>query len=384
MKNLSIWLPPFAGDYSGVCSALFDFHCLIVLIDAACCTRNYVEYEEPRWTREKRTAFSAELRTVEAVIGDDSRIIRQITEVASTVKPEFIAVLGSPVPTIVGMDIEGMAMEIENISGIPCLGFNTTGFEYYDSGVSETLHKLIKKFGRSGKKIDKGINLLGITPFDFGAIESDKVLRAQFESIGYRVIFSGSMGTDLKQVINAPRAELNIVVSWSGLKAARAMAQKWDIPYITGFPMGADTAADVCRLTSVKDGAKTLSAAADGSGAPLLIVSEQVFGNSLRFFLRKKGCRKPIHVAGFFHQEKTILQQGDEFLPDEEHLVQLLKSSTYCGVIGDPLLEMLPAMNGIKLFPIPHLAVSGSLSWGKVPIFTSNEIEQLLKEVASH
>ena len=48
MNNLSIWLPPFAGDYSGACSALFDFNALIILNDAACCTRNYVEYEEPR------------------------------------------------------------------------------------------------------------------------------------------------------------------------------------------------------------------------------------------------------------------------------------------------------------------------------------------------
>ena len=42
MGKLSIYLPPFAGDYSGVCSALYDFNCLIVLCDASCC-RSLIE-----------------------------------------------------------------------------------------------------------------------------------------------------------------------------------------------------------------------------------------------------------------------------------------------------------------------------------------------------
>jgi hypothetical protein len=50
MEQLSIYLPPFAGDYSGVCSALYDLNCVIIIDDASCCTRNYVSYDEPRWT----------------------------------------------------------------------------------------------------------------------------------------------------------------------------------------------------------------------------------------------------------------------------------------------------------------------------------------------
>ena len=46
MRQLSVYLPPLAGDYSGVCSALFDYNCLILIQDAACCTRNYVDYDD--------------------------------------------------------------------------------------------------------------------------------------------------------------------------------------------------------------------------------------------------------------------------------------------------------------------------------------------------
>ena len=119
MGRLSIYIPPFAGDYSGVCSALYDFNCLIVLCDANCCTKNYIDYDEPRWSRGKTTTLCAQLRTMEVTLGDDSRILRQTAEAAQALKPDFIALLGSPVPAIVGMDMKGMAREVEALSGVP-------------------------------------------------------------------------------------------------------------------------------------------------------------------------------------------------------------------------------------------------------------------------
>ena len=49
MARLSLFLPPPAGDYSGAAGVLFGLDCLVVLVDAGCCTRNYTEYDEPRW-----------------------------------------------------------------------------------------------------------------------------------------------------------------------------------------------------------------------------------------------------------------------------------------------------------------------------------------------
>lgn len=48
MARLSLFLPPPAGDYSGAAGVLFGLDCLVVLVDAGCCTRNYTEYDEPR------------------------------------------------------------------------------------------------------------------------------------------------------------------------------------------------------------------------------------------------------------------------------------------------------------------------------------------------
>ena len=115
MGRLSIYIPPFAGDYSGVCSALYDFNCLIVLCDANCCTKNYIDYDEPRWSRGKTTTLCAQLRTMEVTLGDDSRILRQTAEAAQALKPDFIALLGSPVPAVIGMDLAGTCNHIESI-----------------------------------------------------------------------------------------------------------------------------------------------------------------------------------------------------------------------------------------------------------------------------
>ena len=49
MSKLWITLPAYAGDYSGVCSAMYELGGLAVIHDASGCTGNYTGYDEPRW-----------------------------------------------------------------------------------------------------------------------------------------------------------------------------------------------------------------------------------------------------------------------------------------------------------------------------------------------
>ena len=48
MRRLYRYLPPFAGDYSGVCSVLYELGGMICIHDAAGCTGNYTGFDEPR------------------------------------------------------------------------------------------------------------------------------------------------------------------------------------------------------------------------------------------------------------------------------------------------------------------------------------------------
>ena len=374
MKNLSVYLPPFSGDYSGACSALYDINCLIVLCDAACCTKNYINYEEPRWSREKRTPLSAQLRTMQVVMGDEQRIIGQSTVAAKACGAELIVLLGSPVPAMTGMDMQGMAKAIESRSKIPAVGLNTTGFSDYTSGIEKTTLALLKKYmSPPREKIKNGINILGATPIDFGNTGNEHCIARAFEVLGYNIICSYSFGYSLSDVRKSSAAELNIAVSASGLAGAREMKKIFGIPYVAGVPIGPTGAVDV------------ISPAADAPAPPesekgLLIVSDQVIADSLRNALIKRGFPGRIDIAGFFRMNRELMKKGDKKLRSEEDLINMLKSGKYEILIGDPLLRRIPAAGNVRCIDLPHPAISGPFAWEKVPRFPTDEIEEILNE----
>lgn len=389
MGRLSIYIPPFAGDYSGVCSALYDFNCLIVLCDANCCTKNYIDYDEPRWSRGKTTTLCAQLRTMEVTLGDDSRILRQTAEAAQALKPDFIALLGSPVPAIVGMDMKGMAREVEALSGVPALGLDTTGFSSYHRGVEMALTALFRRFaGPAAPKIPRSVNLLGVTPLDFGAAGNADALRAAAESAGFQVLCSYAMDTGLEQVRRSPGAAVNLVVSAPGLALARVMERELGIPYAAAVPVGGEGCRRVGALLerALETGVSQLPSdrpmAAQGPG--LLLVGDQVAANSIRLALRELGDRRPIDVGSFFGLDEALAAPGDLRLDREADLIRALDSGRYAALMGDPLLARIPAAASLEFLPLPHPAVSGRLHWDEVPLLTGGAMSGLLLQAASH
>ena len=171
MAKLCIYLPPFASDYTGVCSALFDMNCLIAINDANCCTARYVYWDEPRWEENVRPVFSTQLRTVDAILGNDEKVIDAVSQMAKGLSISQIALVGTPVPAITGMDMEGIACEIEDRTGICTFGFSTTGFGYYDCGIAAAGKELIRRFTKKADRspiIPHSVNILGMTPLDYG------------------------------------------------------------------------------------------------------------------------------------------------------------------------------------------------------------------------
>ena len=57
MSQLCFYLPPFSSDYAGACSSLFDLGGMVVIHDGACCSRNYVGFDEPRWFGSRAPGF---------------------------------------------------------------------------------------------------------------------------------------------------------------------------------------------------------------------------------------------------------------------------------------------------------------------------------------
>ena len=387
MRQLSVYLPPLAGDYSGVCSALFDYNCLILIQDAACCTRNYVDYDEPRWSRTKRTTLCAQLRTMDAILGNDEKLVRKALEAAEQTHPDFIAVLGSPVPAIIGTDFEGIAHEVEALSGLPTLGFSTTGFSTCESGVSMALEALCARFALPGvPQLPHGVNALGLTPLDFGAEGNDKLLRAWLERAGFQVNCMLAMGCTLDQTARLAAARVNLVVSRGGLAAARVMQRRFGIPWVAGVPVGdagGEAAARLLRATLIDGENRVLHPERQSrSGRALLIVAEQLTGNGLRAALAAGGWAGECTVASLFGLDSELALPGDLALGGESELLALLRSGRYEGLIADPLITALPGAEGLWRGQWVHPAVSSHLHARDVPKLFGESTEGWLRHWA--
>ena len=63
---------------------------------------------------------------MEAIMGDDEKLISDIAEAAESLQPRFIAIAGTPIPTMTGFDFTAVAELVEERTGIPTFGFPTT------------------------------------------------------------------------------------------------------------------------------------------------------------------------------------------------------------------------------------------------------------------
>lgn len=381
MGKLCIYLPPFASDYSGVCSALFDFDCLVAINDASCCTSHYVYYDEPRWEGKPRPTFSTQLRSIDAILGNDDRVRDCVLRAAAEVDTEMIALVGTPVPAITGMDMDGIACEIESRCGRITLGFGTTGFAYYDHGVVMAGKALLDRFAVEKLPVKPGcLNILGMTPLDFGAVGNDTDLCAALADAGHTVNACLFMGSALPDVSRLSLAEVNLAVSSAGVSLARRLLDRFGTPYVPAFPMGLR---HFRALSAFLQGEEDVFPPVEEEGGRILILLDQVMGNSLRSALRLAGCRNPISVASFFGWDRELAMPGDFPISSERQLIERLRSGEFSYGICDPLVAAVPEVSCLVHFDLVHPAVSGRMCGSKVPRYLDEQFDHWLDEVTA-
>lgn len=384
MEQLWITLPAFAPDYSGVCSAMFDLKGLTVVHDASGCTGNYAGYDEPRWYGSESKIFCSGLREIDAVLGNDEKLIRNILKTGELVHPTIYTVVGSPVPMVIGTDTKGIAHELEVTTGVPAFGFDTNGLGLYHTGVSDAMCRLINRFTeKSDIKVERGINILGTTPLDISANENAQDLKNRLEDWGFNVLGQMMMGASIEQIRNLDQAVVNLVVTSSGLEAAKLLEKKFSIPYVVGMPLASDTGVKELLEQTIQDNKsrKLLDEAGTGD---VLIICEQVLGNSLRNLLQKRYRKIRVTVGTFFDLNEEIAAQGDINITSEEKLIRVLESGQYSTLVGDPLFEeLLEDIAGMQFVGIPHVAVSSKLYWKNMPRLLRYDMEELINRIGS-
>ncbi|MDR0525875.1 MAG: hypothetical protein LBG90_08420 [Spirochaetaceae bacterium] len=376
MGKLLYYLPPLAPDYSGTASVFHDLSALTVIHDASGCTGTYTGYDEPRWFGSSSQVFCSGLRDMDAVMGDDEKLLAKISAALKDTDASCVAVIGSPVPMVIGFDFTGFATAVENRTGRPCLAFPTTGLAYYDAGQKTAYLRLAEKFLSIFKKperteiLSNRVNILGASVLDgFDDAKLDSLI-ALLEDAGLHAGAVWGMRSSLEELRETPKAGANWVVTAAALPLARYLRERFGTPFIAGLPLGEQERGRILSgLNAVCPGdeisaflamppARELSADAVPR---TLLIGEGLFCASLRANLEQNDSSS-VQIASFFPEAKAVFTNRDTIFTSEADLASALQNPELEEVIGDPLFrEFLPADSSVRFTAIPHRAVSGRL-----------------------
>ena len=313
-----------------------------MICDAGGCTGNVCGFDEPRWFERKSAVFSAGLRDMDAILGRDDRLVAKLVDAAEKVEAGFAAVIGTPVPAVIGTDYQALKRMCEKKTDLPVLAVNTDGMELYDGGERKAYLELFKVFAREKLPVETGrVGILGMTPQDVSDLKAADKLREKFRERGQRAICYG-MGDGLDEVKKASSVEKNIVVSPAARECARYLEKTFGTPYEVGYPLVEELVPDM-----------------EYAGKKILIVQQQVMAGSIRAELRKRGGDGKITVASWFSMEKDLLEEGDVSLKDEEDYMELVEKGRYDVIFADPCMRrMTKDFSGVFVDAV-HFAVSG-------------------------
>lgn len=387
-------LPVYTGDVSGVCSALYEYGGLTVMHDPSGCNSTYNTHDETRWDERESLIFLSGLKESEAVLGDDSRLIQDVADVAKEAEPSFIAVTNSPIPYLIGTDFSAIVRLIEEKTGIPTFHVPTNAMHDYTIGAGAAFLALTKKILSQNAALRKEdrlmkirktdsvkdtvtVNILGFTPLDFPEKESLEGLKTKLKEHGFAIESVFGADRSVAGIFQAKAADVNLVISSTGMKTAEYLEEYYGIPYVAGIPVGAfapvlyetlkkaaqDKKSKVPYLAAGREheagnsGHTGEGMKAGNSGAfDVRIVGEAVISGSLAASYRLSGEEASAVVTT--EETKGLLGAYDRHPVGECEIKEALSGAKK--VVGDPLFAAVLG-NDTELIRMPHFAYSGRL-----------------------
>lgn len=374
LPRLSLALPPFAPDTAGAAAVLYPLGGMTVIVDAGGCAGNICGFDEPRWQEEASPSavFSAGLRDMDAIMGRDANLVAKIREAAAELTVSFVGLVSTPVPAIIATDFRAICRMVEKETGLPTIAVRTDGTRLYDRGASAACDALVQKFTapRPHDAMRTGLGVLGLTPLDFSREE-----RASLHALLSREDTPIRFFDRLDDFREAARLKELLVVSPTGLKAARRLQRQWGIPIRAELPpvfIHEAFSAVLSRLAALLQ---------DGQQREILIVHQQILANGLRRAIRQR-CPAlsagAVTVGSFFLLDRELQWEGDLHFRDERDFHACLQAHPGAIVIGDALLaRAVPEPFGGTLLDLPHFALSGRkapMHLSRTPEYAKNSI----------
>ncbi len=344
MRGLRKYLTPFAPDQSGAVSVLYELGGIIVICDAGGCTGNVCGFDEPRWFERKSAVFSAGLRDMDAILGRDDRLVAKLVDAADKIDANFAAIVGTPVPAVIGTDYQALKRMCEKKTDLPILAIDTDGMELYDKGEEKAYLALFTAFAKEKYEVCKEkVGILGMTPQDVSDLKAADKVREELKKEGKEAICYG-MGDGLEAVERASEVGKNIVVSVAALEVAKYLEKTFGTPYEIGYPAAGELVPNL-----------------DYQGKKILVVHQQVMAEAIRQEILKRENSAEVQTATWFMRKKELACPQDVSLREEDDYIDLVKNGGFDIIFADACMEkMVPDFQGIFV-NTRHFAVSGRL-----------------------
>ena len=389
-------IPIYTADVSGVCSALYELGGMTVMHDPSGCNSTYNTHDEIRWYDQDSLIFISGLTDIDAIMGNDEKFLRDIEDVAEELKPKFIALASSPIPFMNGTDFPGLARALTTETGIPAFSVPTSGMHDYVYGAGLALSEIARHFTGAAEKRKRKLNLLGVTPLDFGPQPMVDAMKRRLEKYGWEILSTWAMGDTLEDLSHAGEAEVNLVVSSVGIPAANVLREKFGTPFLVGTPVEGyegeisdaleKAAESPCEAFEDKKENSAEKSGAQISGeqeelwkvtpdqviylrkkdSPLsgfiptpdiTLIGEPVTMGSLAAAIEQK-CGKKVQLLCPLEITEGLIRRGDEAIRGEEAMEEKLKTARI--IVADPLYRPI-CPESATFYEMPHIAFSGRI-----------------------
>lgn len=389
-------IPIYTADVSGVCSALYELGGMTVMHDPSGCNSTYNTHDEIRWYDQDSLIFISGLTDIDAIMGNDEKFLRDIEDVAEELKPKFIALASSPIPFMNGTDFPGLARALTAETGIPAFSVPTSGMHDYVYGAGLALSEIARHFTGTAEKRKRKLNLLGVTPLDFGPQPMVDAMKRRLEKYGWEILSTWAMGDTLEDLSHAGEAEVNLVVSSVGIPAANVLREKFGTPFLVGTPVEGYEGEISDALEKAAESfyeafeyKKENPAEKNGTqisgrqeelwkvtpdqviylrkkDSPLsgfiptpdiTLIGEPVTMGSLAAAIEQK-CGKKVQLLCPLEITEGLLRQEDEVIRGEEAMEEKLKTARI--IVADPLYRPI-CSESATFYEMPHIAFSGRI-----------------------
>lgn len=393
MKEAVSRISTYSADTFGVCSSLYELGGMIVIHDPSGCNSTYATHDEPRWYDQDSLIFISGLTEMDAIMGNDDKLVQDVVSAARHFSPKFIVLLCTPVPLMMGTDMNALAAMIEEQTGIMTVASATNNMNLYDKGIAWAMSMLAENIagrvkpaaasgamccswqpefaacGGAGKsKAPLRVNVIGMTPLDFSYNGSERSMRRFLRRHGFSVSSIWAMGSSLEEIERADAADVNLVVSAGAIEGAEVMKRRFGMPYVVGVPVGEYIQAQITQALRQAAAAKRdIYACAlsriSSEKADTIIIGESVYSASLAAALDQKGRHAVVYCP--LHAWEGVLGDHDRFISSEEELRRLV--ADWKGtIIADPLYApIFPA--DAHVVGLGHTAFSGRLYQKEIP-----------------